>query len=136
MARTKRPKQINRYALEFKLTAVRLSSTPGVKVNDVAEALAIHPFMLSRWRKEARDGKLRAPKATKRELAVERETGISPSELQRFAELKRKHALLKEEHEILKKAIRFCSDRRAMSSPSSTKSGTGSASGSSAKSSK
>jgi transposase len=25
---------------------------------DVAHSLYIHPFMLSRWRKEARDGKL------------------------------------------------------------------------------
>lgn len=58
MARTIGPMKINRYTNEFKLTAVRLSKTPGVKVNDIAEALDIHPFMFSRWRTEARDGNL------------------------------------------------------------------------------
>jgi transposase len=29
---------------------------PDVRVQDVAESLYIHPFMLSRWRKQAREG--------------------------------------------------------------------------------
>jgi transposase len=45
--------------VEFKLTAVKLSGMPGVQVQTVADALDIHPFMLSRWRKEARDGILK-----------------------------------------------------------------------------
>jgi transposase-like protein len=32
---------------------------PGVQVQTVAAALDLHPFMLSRWRKEARDGILK-----------------------------------------------------------------------------
>ena len=39
------PRKVVRYLLEFKLTAVRLSQLAGVKVKDVAESLAIHPFM-------------------------------------------------------------------------------------------
>jgi transposase-like protein len=50
------PRKVHRYSVEFKLTAVKLSSMPGVQVQMVADALDIHPFMLSRWRKEARDG--------------------------------------------------------------------------------
>jgi transposase-like protein len=53
------PKKIHRYSLEFKLKAVKLSQLKGVEVQAVAGALEIHPFMLSRWRKEARDGVLR-----------------------------------------------------------------------------
>ena len=53
------PKKVHRYSVEFKLTAVKLSSMPGVQVQTVADALDIHPFMLSRWRKEARDGLLK-----------------------------------------------------------------------------
>lgn len=53
------PKKVQRYSLEFKLTAVRLSQQRGIQVQAVAEALDIHPFMLSRWRKEVRDGVLR-----------------------------------------------------------------------------
>jgi len=44
------------YSEYFKATAVRLSHLPGVQVKDVAESLYIHPFMLSRWRKQAREG--------------------------------------------------------------------------------
>ena len=50
------PQKINSYGDEFKLRAVQLSNEPGVLVQDVALSLAIHPFMLSRWRKQVRDG--------------------------------------------------------------------------------
>jgi len=53
------PRKVQRYSLEFKLKAVKLSQLKGVQVQAVAEALEIHPFMLSKWRKEARDGVLR-----------------------------------------------------------------------------
>jgi len=53
------PKKVHRYSAEFKLTAVKLSGMPGVQVQTAADALDIHPFMLSRWRKEARDGGLK-----------------------------------------------------------------------------
>jgi transposase-like protein len=53
------PRKIRRYTVEFKLTAVRLSARLGVHVKIVAAALDIHPFMLSKWRKEVRDGVLR-----------------------------------------------------------------------------
>ena len=103
---------MRRYSTEFKLTAVRLSQQPGVQVKTVAVALAIHPFMLSKWRKDARDGRLRgrAPKAPPARPA---------REIAALQALEAKDAALREEHELLKKAIRFCSARRATSSPSS-----------------
>jgi transposase-like protein len=52
-------RKVHRYSVEFKLTAVKLSGMPGVQVQTVAAALDTHPFMLSRWRKEARDGVLK-----------------------------------------------------------------------------
>lgn len=52
-------KKVHRYSVEFKLAAVKLSRMPGVEVQTVANALDIHPFMLSRWRKEVRDGVLK-----------------------------------------------------------------------------
>jgi len=80
----------------------------------VAAALTIHPFMLSKWRKDARDGRLgtRARKAPP--------TGPA-REIAQLQALEKAHALLKEEHELLKKAIRFCSARKATRSPSSTR---------------
>jgi transposase-like protein len=56
MGSRKGPVKINSYGLDFKLRAVQLSSQPGVLIKDVAESLGIHPFMLSKWRKQVGDG--------------------------------------------------------------------------------
>ena len=113
-------KKVHRYSVEFKLTAVKLSHMPGVEVQTVANALDVHPFMLSRWRKEVRDGVLRG--RARRVVVPSR----SARELKQLQALKREHALLQEEHELLKKAIRFSSARRRRSSRSSTPSASGS----------
>ena len=59
------PRAVRKYSDAFKLTAVQLSQQPGMLVKTVASALEIHPFMLSKWRKDVRDGfiKGRAPMA-------------------------------------------------------------------------
>src|SRR5919198_6613107 len=106
------PRTVRRYSDEFKLTAVRLSQQPGIQVQTVAAALAIHPFMLSKWRKDAREGRLHGraqpapPPGRAREIA-------------QLQALEAKYAALQEEHDLLKKAIRFCSARGATPSPSS-----------------
>lgn len=109
------PRKIRKYSDEFKLTAVRLSQQPGMQVKTVAAALELHPFMLSKWRKDVRDGRLRG--------RVPKAPAAGPArELARLQQLERDYAVLKEEHDLLKKAIRFCSARKATSSPSSTRS--------------
>jgi transposase len=107
-------KKIHRYSVEFKLTAVKLSRMAGVEVQTVANALDIHPFMLSRWRKEVRDGVLKG-RAHRVDLPSR-----PAREIKQLQALKREYAMLREEHELLKKAIRFCSARRQRSSRSST----------------
>ena len=106
-------KKLPRYELEFKRKAVRLTRLAGMEVQAVAKGLDIHPVMLSRWRQEARTGRLRGksedppiPKQLVREL-------------RRLQELEKEHKLLQEEHELLKKAIRFTSELKARSSGSS-----------------
>jgi transposase len=111
-------RKTQRYSPEFKLTAVRLSQQPGIQVQAVAAALDIHPFMLSKWRKEVRLGILRGKGEPRRSSPVR--------EIRRLQELERNHALLLQEHELLKKAIRFCSARRLSGLPSSRASGTAS----------
>ncbi len=112
------PRKVQRYSLEFKLKAVRLSELKGVQVQAVADALEIHPFMLSKWRKEAREGVLRG------RVCVPAAVKMPPArDLKRFQALKRAHALLREEHALLKKAIRFCSARKPTSLHSSTRNG-------------
>ena len=114
MARA-RPKRIEKYGERFKATAVKLSSLPGVLIQDVAAALDIHPFMLSLWRKEVRDGVIMAKSA---KLDVE-----TKAELKKLRDVERRYKILKEEHALLKKAIRFASDRKRKSSNSSKQTG-------------
>ena len=53
MARPIGPRKIYRYPEEFRAMAVRLTEMPNVHVQDVARSLDVHPFVLSRWRREA-----------------------------------------------------------------------------------
>jgi transposase len=116
MGAAKSPKRVLHYEDSFKARAVQLSLVPGVRGKDVAESLDIHPFMLSRWRKEYREGRIG------RGAKIEPDPKIV-GELQRLRRLEREHALLKEEHDLLKKAIRFCSEERARNSRSSSRTG-------------
>ena len=109
------PRKVARYGDQFKATVVKLSSQPGVLIQDVAAALDIHPFMLSLWRKEVRDGVIVAKSA---KLDVQ-----TKAELRRLRDLERRYKVLKEEHTLLKKAIRFASDRKRRSSNSSKQTG-------------
>lgn len=105
------PRTTPRYSAQFKATAVRLSQLPGVAVQDVAQSLYIHPFMLSRWRKQAREGTIMT-----KGVAVDKEVQAELKELRR---VKKAYEQLKLEHDLLKKAIAFTSERNATSSPSS-----------------
>ncbi|HKA46086.1 MAG TPA: transposase [Burkholderiales bacterium] len=53
------PKKVHRYTIEFKIQAVRLANHPQIQTQDVAHALDIHPFMLSKWKKDYREGRLK-----------------------------------------------------------------------------
>jgi transposase len=112
------PKKTPSYGLEFKRAAVQLSHRPGVQVQAVAEALDIHPYMLSRWRKEFREGRLR-PKVADTEQKRSKPPRVR--EVRRLQELEREHRMLQEEHALLKKAIRFCSEQKQKRSRSSTR---------------
>jgi transposase len=110
------PRSIRKYSDEFKLTAVQLSQQPGIQVRTVAASLAIHPVMLSKWRKDVRERRLTG-------RPRQRPGTLPTAELARLQELERDYALLKEEHELLKKAIRFCSARSATRSRSLKRNG-------------
>lgn len=105
------PRTTYRYSDAFKATAVRLSQLPGVAVGDVAESLYIHPYMLSRWRRLAREGRIVAK-------GVDVDPAVA-AELKALRRVRKDYERLKLEHELLKKAIAFTSARKATSSPSS-----------------
>jgi len=109
------PQKINRYGVAFKLRAVQMSNEPGVLIKDVADSLCIHPFMLSRWRKQVRDGELVGKVAPIASAVV--------AELKRLREVEQQYKRLRMEHDLLKKAIRFASDRKQKSLRSSRQTG-------------
>jgi transposase len=106
------PRTVYRYSANFKATAVRLSQLPGVLVNDVASSLCIHPFMLSKWRKQAREGLILT-----KGVEIDKEVA---AELKELRKLKRDYERLKLEHDLLKKAIAFTSARKGTRLPSSS----------------
>ena len=121
MPARKGPKKVNKYSLELKRTAVRLTEAPGARVKDVAESLDIHPFMLSRWRKLAREGLLvKKPTETK---SSKKKRAPSMVEMSKCAQLKRELEALRKEHEFLKKFDRFRAQLKAKGSRSSRESG-------------
>ena len=95
------PRTTYKYSEEFKATAVRLSNLPDVQIKEVAASLYIHPFMLSRWRKQVRDGVIVAK-------GKEVDTKVA-AELKELRKMKKDYERLKAEHDLLKKAIEYTS---------------------------
>jgi transposase len=130
------PKKVHRYSNEFKIQAVKLSLHPDIQTQDVAHALDIHPFMLSKWKKDYREGRLkpaanaaglslpkvlRAPIQDLEKRELKRRVRQLRAKVDARAEartLERKLAALQVEHELLKKAIRFNIERRRRNSNS------------------
>ncbi|MCK9384452.1 MAG: transposase [Nevskia sp.] len=112
MARITGPRKVYRYTNDFKLKAVKLTEIGGIQVKQVAAALEIHPWMLTRWRKHKREGLI-----VTKGVQVEKDIAAELKELRR---VKKEYERLKLEHEILKKAIAFTSARKGTSLPSSS----------------
>lgn len=109
----KQGKKTQQYPTEFKITAVRLSLREGATVKDVALSLDIHPYMLSRWRKEYREGVIMEDKRKKKAKLPSQQPESS-----RIAELERQNEQLKLENDLLKKWQRFVAQESRQNSDS------------------
>ena len=106
----------HRYSNEFKVTAVRMANARDIETKVVAEALNIHPFMLSRWKKEYRDGTLKgAAHPQLKELKV---MEVAVAEEKRIRDLEAALKKARIENDLLKKAVRFNLERSRPSSRS------------------
>jgi len=105
MPKYNNPRRTWKYSNDFKVNAIQLSYVVGVTIKSVAEKLDIHPFMLSRWRKEYREGIIVADKRKK-------VAGQSKAKkvLSKEQQLTRENKQLKEELFILKKWQRFLAE--------------------------
>ena len=113
MPKSTKKKKTLRYSNSFKVTAVQMSLVEGVKVGTVAESLDIHPYMLSRWRREYREGKIVTDKR-KKSLDVKR----VKSDMDKLSQLEAEIAQLKKENDLLKKWQRFLAEQPARNIPS------------------
>jgi len=95
------------YTTDFKLTAVRLAAHPHIQTQDVAIALGIHPFMLSRWKKEYRDGKL---KGNVHESIKDMEEKVL--EQKQIRDLEKRVKQLELENALLKKNMQISSEQK------------------------
>jgi transposase len=109
---------------------------PDIQTQDVAKALDIHPFMLSKWKKDYREGKLkpaaaaaslslpkalRKPRTDPEKRALQHQIKQLEAKVEartQIRSLERKLAALEVEHDLLKKAIRFNIERRRRSTNS------------------
>ena len=96
MPKYTQPRKTWQYSNEFKVKAVQLSLIEGIQVQEVANTLDIHPLMLSRWRKEYREGKIVADKRKKLEAENKK--------------LEAENKKLKQELDLLKKWQRFLAE--------------------------
>jgi transposase len=106
----------HRYSTEFKVTAVKLASAPDIEVQTVARSLDIHPFMLSRWKKEYREGRLKGKAHPNLNEVMNMEEAVAEHKKIRALEAALKKARI--ENDLLKKAIRFNLERSRTASRS------------------
>jgi len=106
MPRYNNPKKTSKYPNEFKVKAVQLSLLDGIRVKEVAQTLGIHPYMLSRWRKEYREGVIVADKRSKAVTLQD-----DKSELNKVKKLEKENARLRLENDLLKKWQRFLAEQ-------------------------
>lgn len=98
-------KKTDEYSLDFKRKAVEWSFQSHRTVKSVAEALDIHPFMLSKWRRAYLDGVFGMPK-----VPPKSQNKLKPQD--EISTLKQRIAELEEENDILKKWQRFQAEQR------------------------
>ena len=94
-------KKRRRFSREYKLDVVRMVTDGGHRVSDVAKELEIRADMIRRWVKRFGEG---APSSS---------GGVSLEERDgETAKLRRELSRVREERDILKKAVAIFSDRR------------------------
>ena len=106
MARYTQPRKSWKYTKDFKVKAVKLTLYDRVRVKEVAKSLDIHPFMLSRWRKEYRDKGLLKHKGMK----ISKTSKQSLKGQTRVKQLEKEVEMLKKENDLLKKWQRYLAE--------------------------
>ena len=111
MAKRLRNKRVVEYEDAFKLMVVKLTELEGVQIKQISDSLDLHPFMVSRWRKQFRDGQLVSSTSDETQMAKDRSPPKSPDRAE-LDQLKKQNARLKKENNFLKKWQRYLKELR------------------------
>ncbi len=109
MPKYTQPRKTWFYPVDFKIKAVKLSLRDDVMSKDVALALDIHPLMLSRWRKEYREGKFSISSRYQSNNEIVNKVPTK-KELDTIQKLKKENDRLKQENDLLKKWQRYLAE--------------------------
>ncbi len=111
MAKILSKERVFEYSNEFKFRVVRLTHQEGIQIKQIAEGLGLHPLMVSRWRKEVREGKLTVDDPRKVQMTLKKASHLKPHD-DNVSKLKRENKKLKRENELLKKWQRYLAETR------------------------
>jgi transposase len=109
MPKYTQPKKTWFYPVDFKIKAVELSLRNDILSKDVAQALDIHPLMLSRWRKEYREGKFNKKQRYQSNSELMSKVP-NKKELNKIKQLQKENDRLKMENDLLKKWQRYLAE--------------------------
>ena len=102
MAKIKSESRVLEYSKEFKVMVVKLTHMEDVQIKKISDCMGLHPLMVSRWRKEVRDGKLLATDSRRVEMTLKKPTNMKKAD-DKTKELEKEIKRLKAENEVLKK---------------------------------
>lgn len=88
-------KKYKHYSREFKVEAVRLAGTSGKTIIEIEKELGLSRGLLNRWKKEAKEAGQEAFPGS----------GQQTPEVRELQRLQQENAILRQEREILKKAV-------------------------------
>lgn len=122
MAKILTEERVLEYSKEFKVRIVRFSYIEGIQIKQIAEGFGLHPFMISRWRKEYRDGELVSKDSRKVIMGLDKKTQPTPSQKQasELSQLRKENARLQKENDLLKKWQRYLAEVKQNDSDSSS----------------
>ena len=111
MAKIKSESRVLEYSKEFKVMVVKLTHLDGVQIKKISDCMGLHPLMVSRWRKEVRDGKLFATDSRRIEMTLKKPTNLK-STADKTKQLEKEVKRLKKENGLLKKWQRYLAETR------------------------
>ena len=117
MAKIKSESRVLEYSKDFKVMVVNLTNLEGVQIKALSDCIGLHPLMVSRWRKEVRDGKLTAEDTRRVQMALKAPSNLKKTD-DKVTLLEKEVRRLNKENALLKKWQRYLAQAKRKDSDS------------------